>query len=43
MTTFKAQNLLNSLYSLPQALRFILVGGAAAATHLLAVDRKSVV
>ena len=37
MTTFKAQNLLNSLYSLPQALRFILVGGAAAATHLLAV------
>ena len=37
MTTFKAQNLLNSLYSLPQALRFSLVGGAAAATHLLAV------
>ena len=37
MTTFKAQNLLNSLYNLPQALRFILVGGAAAATHLLAV------
>lgn len=31
------KNLLQRLLVLPQALRFILVGGAAAATHLLAV------
>lgn len=31
------KNLIQRLLALPQALRFILVGGAAAATHLLAV------